>query len=100
MSNCPSCNSTISPDATLCRSCGASLPDVATARAGLERELRSLLDQGKKIEAVKVFKDQTGSSLIDAKHAVEALLRDNGLTWPMEADTDLKADACLEAALF
>ena len=92
MSNCPSCNSTNSPGTTLCRSCGASIPEPATWTADLEREVRSLLEQGKKIEAVKVYKDHTGSGLKDAKDAVEALQRGGGLPRPAEADADVEAE--------
>lgn len=92
MPNCPSCNSTNSPGTTICRSCGASIPEPATLTADLEREVRSLLDQGKKIEAVKVYKDHTGSGLKDAKDAVEALQRGASLPQPAEVDTDLQAE--------
>ena len=89
---CPSCNSTNSPGTTICRSCGASIPEPATWTADLEREVRSLLEQGKKIEAVKVYKDHTGSSLKDAKDAVEALLRGSSLLEPTESHGDLEAE--------
>ena len=92
MPNCPSCNSTNSPGTTLCRSCGASIPDSATATTNLEQEVRSLLDQGKKIEAVKVYKDHTGSSLKDAKDAVEALQAGASLPEPTEGRADLEAE--------
>ena len=61
MPNCSSCNSTVSPGTAYCRSCGASIPEPTTLTGDLEREVRSLLDQRKKIEAVKVYKDHTGS---------------------------------------
>ncbi len=80
MSNCPSCNSTNSLGTTICRFCGASIPEPATWTADLEQEVRSLLDQGKKIEAVKVYKHHTGSGLKDAKDAVEALAKRHGIT--------------------
>lgn len=92
MPNCPSCHSPNSPGTTLCRSCGALIPEPATLTADLEREIRSLLDQGKKIEAVKVYKDQTGSSLKDAKDAVESLPRGASLPQPNAADTDWEAE--------
>src|SRR5690348_15974612 len=44
-----------------------------------ENEVRSLLSQGKKIAAVKLYKDQTGVSLRKAKEAVEALERSGDL---------------------
>ena len=88
MPNCPSCKTTNSPGTTLCRSCGASIPD-STTTAELEREVRSLLDQGKKIEAVKVYKDHMGCGLKDAKDAVESLQRGASLPSPSEPDADL-----------
>jgi len=88
MPNCPSCKTTNSPGTTLCRSCGASIPD-STTTAELEQEVRSLLDQGKKIEAVKVYKDHFGCGLKDAKDAVEALQRGASLPSPSEPDADL-----------
>ena len=89
MSKCQFCNSSNSPYTTLCRSCGASIPESATATTGLEEEVRSLMDQGRKIEAVKVYKDRTGSSLKDAKDAVEALQIGVRST---DKDADLDAD--------
>ncbi|MCB9924894.1 MAG: hypothetical protein H6822_22130 [Planctomycetaceae bacterium] len=85
---CPSCNYTTSPGTTLCRSCGASIPD-STTTAELEREVRSLLDKGKKIEAVKVYKDHFGCGLKDAKDAVESLQRGASLPSPSQPDADL-----------
>jgi len=92
MPNCPSCNSTVSPGTTLCRSCGASIPESETTTASLEQEVRSLLDQGQKIEAIKVYRNHTGSSLKDAKDAVEALQRGSSLPQSMEAAADLEPD--------
>src|SRR5688572_13630289 len=92
MPNCPSCNSTTSPGTTLCRSCGASIPEAATTAADLEREVRSLLDQGQKIEAIKVYRQHTGSSLKDAKDAVEALQGGSSLSQPVEVDADLESE--------
>lgn len=92
MPNCPSCNGANSPGTTFCRSCGASIPEPATLNLDLERNVRSLLDQGKKIEAVKLYKDHTGSSLKDAKDAVEALQAGGGPLRPAEADADWEAE--------
>ena len=92
MPNCPSCKNPVSPGTTLCPSCGASIPEPATLTADLEREVRSLLDQGKKIEAVKVYKDHTGSGLKDAKDAVEALQSAGSLPRSAEADADWEAE--------
>lgn len=42
-----------------------------------QREV-SLANNGKKLDAVKLYKKRTGASLIDAKHAVEAAM---GYNW-------------------
>ncbi|MEX0819429.1 MAG: hypothetical protein WD070_07540 [Pirellulaceae bacterium] len=61
--------------------------------------MRSLLDQGKKIEAVKLYKDHTGSGLKDAKNAVEALPRCASLPRSTEDHTDLEPDVLRLLAL-
>jgi ribosomal protein L7/L12 len=50
------------------------------------------LDQGKKIEAIKVYREHTASSLKDAKDAVEALQRGASLPPSTEANADLEAE--------
>ncbi len=40
-------------------------------RGDLPNEVRFLADEGRKIEAIKVHRQLTGSSLVDAKRAVE-----------------------------
>lgn len=41
--------------------------------ANIDNELRTLLAQGKKIEAIKLYKDNSGQSLADSKYYVEHL---------------------------
>ncbi len=43
------------------------------AQSDLEREARELLSQGKKIQAIKIWRERTGAGLKEAKQAVEAL---------------------------
>ncbi len=45
-------------------------------------EIVSLLKQGEKIQAIKLYRDRTGAGLKEAKDAVEALARDRGITPP------------------
>ena len=40
-----------------------------------ESVIRDLMQQGRTLEAIKVYRDQTGSSLAEARAAVEALAR-------------------------
>jgi ribosomal protein L7/L12 len=61
--------------------------------ADLEHQVRSLLDQGQKIAAVKLYKDQTGVGLAEAKAAVEALEAGIGQpSTPTEMRDDLEAE--------
>ena len=73
MTKCFCCNYDVHPSIGQCPQCGAT---IGQPTADLEREARSLLDQGRKIEAVKLYKDQTGVGLADAKNAVEAMQAD------------------------
>jgi ribosomal protein L7/L12 len=57
----------------LLRHFGIEIPDPATA-AGLSAEVRQLANDGKKIQAIKVHREQTGLGLKDAKEAVEAYM--------------------------
>ncbi|MCA9122930.1 MAG: hypothetical protein H6822_06755 [Planctomycetaceae bacterium] len=91
MPSCPSCNNSVSTSTTLCRSCGSFIPESSTRAAELEQQVSSLLAKGLKLEAVKVYREQTGSSLKDAKDAVEALQRGAKLPSPSESDADLDA---------
>ena len=53
---------------------GIEVPDPATA-AGLSAEVRQLADdRRKKIEAIKLHREQTGLTLKEAKDAVEAYM--------------------------
>jgi ribosomal protein L7/L12 len=54
---------------------GDPLPGAASADgpADLNAELRMLIQQGRKLQAVKLYKDRTGVSLMDAKKAIETL---------------------------
>lgn len=46
-----------------------------TGSGGLTEEIRRLCAQGKKIEAIKVFRERTGAGLAESKAAVEAIER-------------------------
>lgn len=45
----------------------------------LEAELLRMLGRGDKLEAVKLYKDQKGASLLEAKQAVESLAARHGM---------------------
>lgn len=44
------------------------------ASAGLPEEIRHLAESGRKIEAIKLYRAQTGAGLKEAKDAVDAYL--------------------------
>jgi hypothetical protein len=71
---------------------GAGHPDVATRLAAIELKLQSIIDhlgivdvgpsypevmelarQGQKIAAIKLYREQTGAGLAEAKHAVDQM---------------------------
>lgn len=76
MTKCRNCDYDVHPSIGQCPHCGTPLDNPS---ADLEQQVRSLLDQGQKIQAVKLYKDQTGVSLLEAKRAVESLAASHGL---------------------
>ena len=58
-------------------------------------ELRSLLAEGRKIEAVKRYRDATGAGLAAAKDAVEALALERGEAKAEELGIHLISGECL-----
>ncbi len=91
MPNCLSCKAIVPTGATVC-SCGASVPQSATATTEAEQQIRSLLEQGRKIEAAKLYMSQAGCTLKEAKDAVEAPQLGAGSPRSTEADADMEAN--------
>lgn len=58
-----------------CVHCGAPLPRPKwlDSTLGMEQQIRLMLAEGYKIGAIKLYRDQTGASLKQAKDAVEAI---------------------------
>ena len=79
MTLCPRCQNTVPADAQRCPACGAWLgehdggPD--SNQDSLAEEIRSLLADGQKILAVKLYREHTGCGLAEAKAAVEQIGR-------------------------
>lgn len=73
MPKCPFCEKPISSDTSSCPSCGAPISTPPPLQDSLEDRIRLLLDQRQKIEAIKVYREENGSSLAEAKDAVESL---------------------------
>jgi large subunit ribosomal protein L7/L12 len=79
MVRCPSCAHDNPPGLPRCQNCGADLP-ASTSPAlrvddGLVARVRSLMEAGQKIEAIKLFRERTGAGLKKSKDAVEAIQR-------------------------
>lgn len=98
MPKCRSCDFLNPPGTERCMNCGAEIgPALADPGddADLESRLRSLLEQGRKIEAIKEYREATGAGLAEAKNAVEAL--EAGQTLPAKGSQ--KAPAGFEKEL-
>ena len=85
MPKCPSCGGDVPPDVELCKFCGARMPAIVSEKpaGGLqsasEEQVLSLMRQGHKIEAIKVYRAATNCGLKDAKDAVESLAAKHGI---------------------
>jgi ribosomal protein L7/L12 len=52
---------------------GEAMPTTQSADSALETEIISLLEAGRKVEAIKLYRERTGTGLKEAKDAVEAI---------------------------
>ena len=81
MPNCKLCQKSVPADAEQCPHCGAWLdrpagrPKRESKGDSLEDQVRALLAEGKKIDAVRLYQQQTGAGLAEAKTAVERIER-------------------------
>jgi hypothetical protein len=88
MPTCPACGGNVPSDTEVCKFCGTRMPVVAGETTGdktaggpspLDEQILSLLRQGRKIEAIKVYRAATNCGLKEAKDAVEALAAQHGI---------------------
>ena len=61
---------------------GEPPPAGEPADSSLEAEVLALLEQGRKIQAIKLYRERTGAGLKEAKDAVEALGEDGRIVTP------------------
>jgi ribosomal protein L7/L12 len=85
MPKCPSCGEENPAGVGLCRSCGNQIPleeDVSADAVAdaLEEQLLELLRGGKKIEAIKLYREKTGAGLKEAKDDIEALAKEHDIS--------------------
>lgn len=79
---CPACGAPVDVDERACPYCGAAivggsdptlLGGLGSAAPDVFSEVREQIKRGKKIEAIRIYREITGSSLKDAKDAVQAI---------------------------
>ncbi len=93
MTRCNFCNHTNPAGATRCMDCGAELPgSLEAGHRSLADTLTTLIQSGQKIEAIKQYRERTGSGLKEAKDAVEALERGEQLPTPKGILTTVDQD--------
>lgn len=82
----------VDPNAQRCPHCGAWLSqqqDTHEPNSGLlDGAVRSLLAQGQKIAAIKLYREQTGTGLAEAKNAVERIERGERGEYVPDSKTD------------
>lgn len=79
MEICPTCSFENPPGIDRCQKCRTLLEVGKSNPVALEGQIRVLLAQGQKIEAIKAYREATGASLAEAKDAVEAMNAGPGL---------------------
>ncbi len=89
MPKCRFCSYNVHLGIDQCPQCGAP---VDKPSPDLEQQVRALLDQGRKIDAVKLYKERMGVPLMEAKQAVEAVHADAGPPSPADLGGDLEAE--------
>jgi ribosomal protein L7/L12 len=100
MIRCPFCDHKNPPGATRCAQCQAELfasPTDNVNASGAESQsldgrVLALVTDGRKIEAIKLYRDMTGAGLKEAKDAVEALERDGSLPTPQKQSSGADVD--------
>lgn len=79
MPNCIFCNQSVSEKVTKCPGCGAALfeddvaPAADSASSTTEEAVVSMLQQGRRTDAVRIYREQTGAGLREAIGAVDLL---------------------------
>ncbi len=91
MPDCPKCGESNPSGTPMCGKCGAQFPNEmaefsepqqqqAQAIGSAEEDVLGALRAGRKIEAIKIYREKTGVGLAEAKKAVEAMGTEHGIT--------------------
>ena len=74
MSTCRFCDQPLSSEADKCPNCGAPVDERRTLSPDdLDREVKSLMEEHRTLDAVNLYREQTGVGVPEAKKAVEAI---------------------------
>jgi ribosomal protein L7/L12 len=96
MPRCTFCDHNNPPGTHNCQNCGADFLSPSGPTSGpqddLERQVRYLLAEGRKIEAIKLYREQTGMGLKGAKDAVEAIQRGVPTSQPEGVDEPFQSE--------
>jgi ribosomal protein L7/L12 len=93
MTRCRFCDHSIPFGADQCPNCGGPLDASARQAADdLEQQIRELLSQGQRLEAVKQYRDRAGVGLQEAREAVQAVADRAGLSAADAVDADMEAE--------
>ena len=69
-------------DAVEAMEAGQGPPVVQTKDSSDQLEILSLLEQGQKLQAIKLYRERTGAGLAEAKETVERVATEHGITRP------------------
>ncbi len=95
MDRCPQCRRDVAPESRKCPHCEAELKAGSWANTPeWQLQVLDLLDRGEKLNAVKLYKEHSGLTLLEAKKAVEALARGEA----MPSSSFNQPEACIDSA--
>jgi len=93
MTRCTFCGRRNPSGATRCAECGAELLASSEPKSdSVDERLIALVQNGKKIEAIKLYRERTGAGLQESKDAVEAIERGESQPVPTDVSSGVEHD--------